>query len=108
MEWITKFIHKQKHDTYNEALNSAIELIDNWTKENDLEYEIKHNEETGCNRVLFIYKKYPNGYTKHYIYPFIISGCYEPTGEYEEKEGFFGKYLDEKTVYKYHAHLDRC
>ena len=107
MDWITKIIHKQTYDTYNEALEQATKLIDSWCKENGLEYEIKHNGETGCNRVLFIYKTYSNGYCKHYAYSFVVSGCYVGTGEYEERESVFGTYINEKTKYQFYAHLGK-
>ena len=107
MEWITKIIHKQTYDDYDEALYKATNFIACWCKENDLEYEIKHNADTGCNRVLFIHKKYPSGYSKHYGYRFIISSIYEPTGEYEEVHYYDGPFMKEIMKRKFVAHLER-
>lgn len=105
MEWITKIISQKTYDTYEEALEQATKLIDSWCKENGLEYEIKHNGETGCNRVLFIYKTYPNGYRKHYAYGFVVSGVYVGTGVFEEVNYYDGAFMKEIDERKFVAHL---
>lgn len=104
MKWITKLIRKQDGDTPKEALEKAITFVDNWCKENGFKYGIKHNEDTGCNRVLFI--KTPH---KTYTYKFIISVYQKPTGKFEEKRNMFFDYmyLEEITKPAYFAHLDK-
>ena len=101
--WVTKLIQKQDFDTPAAALKNATELIENWCKQNGFEYEINHNKDTGCNRVLTIKTNY-----RIYNYKFIISGYEKPTGEQEPSYNLFGeKWLVDITKPAYYAHLDR-
>lgn len=100
MEWITKIINNNKYDTNIHALKNAIWLIDKWCRQNNFSYEILHNEDTGCNRVLTIYTPH-----KTYQYKFIISSCNVENG-YEEGIDFFGNKC-KQPIYKaqYYAKL---
>lgn len=102
-KWITEFISEKSYETRKEALEQATKLIESWCEENKLKYEIWHNPDTSCNRVLKIETK-----NWVYTYKFIISACNVETGNYEESKNLFGKkWL--KPIYKneYYAHLDR-
>lgn len=99
MEWITKIINKDYFTTHDEALSNALYTIDDWCKQNNFDYKIKHNDETGCNRVLFFGK---------YCYKFIISSATIETDEIEEYYNIFFDDVEKrnKTKIVYYAHLE--
>ena len=101
MEWITTAIKTLGlFDDRKEALNEAIKFIDKWSKENNIEYTILHNKDTGYNRILIVNRKY--------VYRFIVSCCTVETDKTEEDINFIGeKVLRPIYDVKYYSHLER-